>query len=139
MGGEWPGGLHDGREAQAAFRRGHRVTWRELAIREHRLAQLKRRIELTRDDGAAPVFCANEHWYGPGADPGLRDRLAALVGPGARPEDLILGTDAALEVAGATLRALLPPCRGCACHHLDGPATCLVDTGAGAGKNSRLA
>ncbi|HEY8602399.1 MAG TPA: hypothetical protein VIL85_28515 [Thermomicrobiales bacterium] len=116
---ERPGGDHNGRESQAAFQRGHRVTWRELVVREHRLAQLKRRIGFLRDDGIAPSFCANDHWYGTGTAPGLRDQIVLLVGPAARPDDPILGTDAALAVAGETLRALLPPCRGCACHRLD--------------------
>ncbi len=112
-------GDHDGKQAQQQFLRRHQVTWRELAIREHRLAQLKRRAELIRDDSKAPSFCASDHWYGKGATEGLRDRLAGLVGPLARPDDPILGTDAALEVASTTVRALLPPCRNCGCQRLD--------------------
>jgi hypothetical protein len=96
--------------------RQHKVTWAELVIREHRLAQLKRRVELARDDGIAPSYCANAHWYGKGdREPGLQARLARLLGPEARPDDPVLGTQAALDVATATLRALLPPCRGCGC------------------------
>ena len=86
-------GDHDGKHEQQQFRRQHQVTWRELAIREHRLAQLKRRAELIRDDGKALSFCASDHWYGKGTAEGLRDRLALLVGPQARPDDPILGTD----------------------------------------------
>jgi hypothetical protein len=94
------------------------ITWRELAIRDHRLAQFKRRVEWVRDDGTAPSFCANDHWYGRAGRLGLRDQLARLVGPQARPDDPILGTGAALVAAGATLRLLLPPCRDCACADL---------------------
>lgn len=112
-------GDHDGKQEQQQFLRQHQVTWRELAIREHRLAQLKRRAELVRDDGKSPSFCASDYWYGTGAAEGLRNRLAGLVGPPARPDDPILGTAAALEVASATIRALLPPCRNCGCHRLD--------------------
>lgn len=112
-------GDHDGKHEQQQFRRQHQVTWRELAIREHRLAQLKRRAELIRDDGKALSFCASDHWYGKGTAEGLRDRLALLVGPQARPDDPILGTTAALDVASTTVRALLPPCRNCGCHRLD--------------------
>lgn len=110
---------HDGKQEQQQFLQQHRVTWRELAIREYRLAQLKRRAELVRDDGKAPTFCASDYWYGTSTTEGLRDRLAGLVGPMARQDDPILGTDAALEVASATVRALLPPCRNCGCHRLD--------------------
>jgi hypothetical protein len=110
---------HDDKQEQQQVLRQHRVTWRELAIRDHRLAQLKRRAELVRDNGVSPSFCASDHWYGKGAADGLRDRLAGLVGPLARADDPILGTDAALEVASATVRALLPPCRNCSCHRLD--------------------
>lgn len=96
-----------------------RLSWREIVIREHRLAQLKRRIELIRDDGRAVSFCANTLWYGSGGrDPGLRDEIARLVGPDARPDDPILGTHDALETVSTTLRALLPPCRGCDCSRL---------------------
>ena len=97
------------------------VTWREIVIREHRLAQLKRRIEQFRDDGTAPSFCANARWYGYGGSAvGLRDEIARLVGPAARPDDPLLGSDAALETVNATLRALLPPCRDCDCSRLTG-------------------
>ena len=97
------------------------LTWREIVIREHRLAQLKRRIELARDNGKAATFCANALWYGHnGRDPGLRDEIARLVGPEARPDDPILGTSAALETVSTTLRALLSPCRGCDCARLIG-------------------
>ena len=109
----------NGKQEQQQFLRQHQVTWRELAIREHRLAQLKRRAELVRDDGKAHSFCAGDRWYGTGTAEGLRDRLALLVGPLARPDDPILGTDAALEVASTTVRALLPPCRNCSCQRLD--------------------
>ncbi len=112
-------GDHDGKQEQQHFLRQHQVTWRELAIREHRLAQLRRRAELVRDGDTALSFCASDHWYGKGAAEGLRDRLAGLVGPLARPDDPILGTDAALAVASTTIRALLPPCRNCGCHRLD--------------------
>lgn len=112
-------GDDDGRQEQARSLRQYRATWRELAIREHRLAQLKRRAELVRDDGQTPSFCAGDHWYGIGAGDGLRDRLTGPVGPTARPDDPLLGTDAALEVASTTVRALLPPCRNCGCHRLD--------------------
>jgi hypothetical protein len=105
---------------QEQFVREHGITWRELAIREHRLAQLKRRVEQVRDDGTAPAFCANDHWYGRDGKPGLRDPIARLVGPQARPDDPILGTGAALTAAAATLRSLLPPCRGCGCADLEG-------------------
>lgn len=92
------------------------VTWRELVCREHRLAQLKRRVTLVRDTGAAPSFCANAHWYGAaGHRPGLKEELARLVGEDARRVDPVLGTHLAYEVAVATLRGLLPPCRNCAC------------------------
>jgi hypothetical protein len=119
MGNSGRSGDQDGKQEQQQFRRQHQVTWRELAIREHRLAQLKRRAELIRDDGKTLAFCASDHWYGKGTAEGLRDRLALLVGPLARPDDPILGTDAALEVARTTVRALLPPCRNCNCHRLD--------------------
>ncbi len=96
--------------------RQHKVTWAELVIREHRLAQVKRRVEMARDDGVAPSYCANAHWYGYGKQaPVIQARLASLIGPGARPDEPILGTQAALDVATATLRSLLPPCRGCGC------------------------
>lgn len=98
------------------FVRQHRVTWAELVIREHRLAQLKRRAELARDDGVAASFCANDQWYGDGSRGlGLLVRLERLVGPTSRPGESILGTQAALDVAAATLRAMLPPCRNCLC------------------------
>lgn len=101
---------------QEQFVRRQNVTWAELVIREHRLAQLKRRVELARDDGTAPSFCADAHWFGKGDRlPGLRSRLELLVGPASRTDDPILRTQAALDVATATLRALLPPCRGCGC------------------------
>lgn len=91
-------------------------TWRALVCREIRLAHLKRRVQLVRDDPAAPSFCANAHWYGYGGhEPGFKAQLAGLVGEGARPGDPILGTRAAYEVAAETLRALLPPCRNCGC------------------------
>ena len=92
------------------------VTWRELVCREHRLAQLKRRVTLVRDTGEAPSFCANAHWYGGGGQqPGFNQTLLRLVGEAARREDPLLGSHAAYEVAAATLRGLLPPCRHCAC------------------------
>lgn len=97
---------------------GGAVTWRDLVVREHKLAWLKRRAELVRDDGSAPSFCAGDHWYGARGRPGLRDRLAELVGPAARPDEPVLGTAAALTIAGTTLRAALPPCRGCGCGHV---------------------
>ena len=101
---------------QEQFVRQHSVTWAELVIREHRLAQLKRRAELARDDGTAVSFCANAHWYGDGdRAPGLQVRLQRLVGPAVRPGEPVLGTQAALDVAAAILRAILPPCRGCSC------------------------
>jgi hypothetical protein len=103
-------------EMQEQFVRQHSVTWAELVIREHRLAQLKRRAELARDDGTAASFCANAHWYGDGdRAPGLQVRLARLIGPGARPGEPVLGTQAALDMASTILRAILPPCRGCTC------------------------
>ena len=105
-----------GADMQEQFVRQHRVTWAELVIREQRLARLKRRAELARDDGVAASFCANDHWYGDGGRvPGLRVRLERLVGPTSRPGEPILGTQAALDVAAAVLRAMLPPCRGCNC------------------------
>ncbi len=117
MAGDTPPGVRRGRGGtQDAPLVRREVTWRELAIRAPRLAQLKRRIELVRDDGRVPSFCANDHWYGDRpAAPGFRGQLAGLVGPDARPDDPILGTHAAYEVAAALLRALLPPCRECGC------------------------
>ncbi len=101
---------------QPASNSARQVSWREIVIREHRLAQLKRRIELIRDDGKAAVFCANALWYGPdSSQPGLRDEVARLVGPDARPDDPLLGSAEALATVNTTLRALLPPCRGCEC------------------------
>ena len=92
------------------------VTRRELVCREHRLAQLKRRVTLVRDTGEAPSFCANAHWYGGSSQqPGFNQALLRLVGEAARREDPLLGSHAAYEVAAATLRGLLPPCRHCAC------------------------
>ena len=91
------------------------ITWRELVCREHRLAQLKRRVTLVRDTGASS-FCATAHWYGTGGQqPGLNQALLRLVGEAARRDDPVLGSHAAYEVAAATLRGLLPPCRNCTC------------------------
>lgn len=98
----------------------HGSTWRELAIRDLRLVHLKRRIEMVRDGGSAPDFCANDYWYGRDGQAGFRDDVARLVGPQARPDDPILGTSAALHAASAFLRGLLPPCRGCDCANLTG-------------------
>ena len=92
------------------------VTRRELVCREHRLSQLKRRVTLVPDTGVAPSFCASAHWYGAaGQQPGLNQALLRLVGEAARRDDPVLGSHTAYEVAAATLRGLLPPCRHCAC------------------------
>jgi hypothetical protein len=101
---------------QVRFARGHKVTWAELVIREHRLAHVKRRVEMARDDGIAPSYCANDHWFGCGGRvPGIQAQLSRLLGPESRPDDPVLGTQAALDVANTTLRAQLSPCRGCGC------------------------
>jgi hypothetical protein len=54
--------------------------------------------------------CANFWWYRPG---GLKERMSALVGYGARDERL--RSSAAYDVAYDHLYRLLPDCRGCAC------------------------
>src|SRR5205085_45813 len=42
------------------------LTWEELVAREPRLHLLRLEVELVRDDGAGPAFCANDWWYGYG-------------------------------------------------------------------------
>jgi hypothetical protein len=40
--------------------------WEELVAREPRLHLLRLEVEMVRDDGAGPAFCANVWWYGYG-------------------------------------------------------------------------
>jgi hypothetical protein len=83
-------------------------TFAALAQREPRLRDLQRAVQAERRRARQDHhYCANRTWFGR-----FEDRLNRLVGWERRgPEDPILGTSAAYDVAFAELYELLPNCR----------------------------
>ena len=60
-------------------------------------------------------FCANAVWYGYAGWPGLKPRVAKLVGTEARLQGTILNTHLAYDIAYDTISDALPDCRDCTC------------------------
>lgn len=93
------------------------VAFRDLAIREPRLAGLVRHVG-DRWMRPHPPGCRLETWYGYDGGPNPRDMVCDLVGFGRRDEKarrLGLDTPAAYDLAYDTLLGLLPNCTGGPC------------------------
>ena len=88
------------------------LTFDELARREPDLAELlaEARALFSSND---PNFCANAAWFGYGTyrHSGLKPRLLQLVGWRARKDDPILHSEAAYDLAYATICDVLSDCR----------------------------
>jgi len=106
------------------------LTFKQIVAIEPRLGDLLKEAQSFHETAKGyPNFCANEHFYGYGSQPGmsLKHRVVALVGwMSPRPE---LQTRQAYDEAYNTIYDALPDCRGkCACRVVQDAIFGICDT-----------
>lgn len=89
-----------------------------LCVQQPALMDLYKEACAIKDDASTASFCAHDHWYGYSEYPGLKKRLARLVGWDAtlEPEQPgMLASQYAYDIAYDTIYEALPSCRNCGC------------------------
>ena len=91
------------------------LSWEDLVRLEPRLDEVRREIELVKDDNPSTTFfCANGTWKRQ-----FQPRMYKLVGWGRKEGDPQLRTSEAYRVAHWKLYNLLPDCRNCLCLRIE--------------------
>jgi hypothetical protein len=85
-----------------------RLSWAKLAALEPRLDRLFHQVRRADADGRRDHFCSQYYWHHT-----IKPKMAELIGYSRPDFHLILGTEAAYDLAYDTLNAALPPCRNC--------------------------